>query len=112
MADAFEHFKLAPGLANPGGARFGTGRMGDGVDANPALDTGHAHVLALPVLVTLALGDQLDELVVADLAVFVGGPDARFCQAAGDGSGLLAIDGLNSVAVNAVDQGMNNAVVI
>ena len=111
MADSLQHFKFAAGLAYPAGACFWAGGVGDGVDANSALDAFNADVLALPVLKTFTLGNQFDERVITHLAVLVRGPDAGLGQAACDSAGLLAIHGAGCVGADALGERSNDAVV-
>ena len=111
VADAFQHFKLASCLTNSGGTRLRAGRVGDGVDANATLNAFNADMLALPVLKAFAFGNQLDELVVANLTMLIGRPDTSLGQATRNGARLLAIDVVRWVRIDAVGEGGNDAVV-
>ena len=110
--DAFEHCELAPGLPDPGGALLRAGDGGQRVNAHPALHRSDAGVAGQPVLKAVALGQQLEQFVVADLPARVGWTHPRFGQATSDRSRLLAIDRAMHRTANALGQHGDEAVVI
>ena len=69
-------------------------------------------MLALPVLKPFAFGNELDELVVTHLTMFVGRTNAGLCQAARNGAGLLTIHRVCRVGIDAVDEGRDDARVV
>ena len=113
VRDTFENPKLAMCLAHASCPRFGARCLGHGLDAHTSLHSFHADVLALPVLVAFTFTNQLNELVVAHLAMLVRRSDSDIGQSARNRPRLLTIDSsMQGVAANAVGEGCNDTIVV
>ena len=112
VLDAFEHGKLTLSLPDPRGALLWTGGGGRRVNAHSALHRNDADVAGQPVLKAVAVGQQLEQFIVADLPVRVERTYPGFGQATNDDSRLLAINRGMNRTVNALRQRGDEAVVI
>ena len=112
VVDAFEHLEFAACLAHARCASLRAGGGGHGVDAHAAVHGLDGDVVGFPILEAFAFGQQRAELVIADLAVFVGGSNAGLVEAARDGAGLLCIDRRCAPVSDATRQCADDAIVV
>ena len=112
MIDAFQHFKLAACLAEPGGAGLRAGRGGQGVDAYPPVDGVNADVTGFPILKAFAFGGEFGQFVIADLPVLVGRAYAGLNQGPADCTCLGDIYRRAGAGGDAIAEGANDTWIV